>query len=196
MATCGGITSGATYDCTNPLQPGVNSTITLINKDDISVVTYDVTKTHLITGITLAAGGKQGYAFEGIRQSVDPQAELIVGTLSVGYDHIVNFQVFDISSDQKVNLEKLALSKVVAVIENMNVVGNADSVFEVYGFDAGLEVVLLTRLARDLETGGSFTVNLKTSDNEGKEAKLPLSFWDTDYATTKAKVDALLIPAT
>ena len=117
-------------------------------------------------------------------------------TFTVGYDHIVNFQVFDISSDQKVNLEKLALSKVVAVIENMNVVGNADSVFEVYGFDAGLEVVLLTRLARDLETGGSFTVNLKTSDNEGKEAKLPLSFWDTDYATTKAKVDALLTPAT
>jgi hypothetical protein len=191
---CGGITQGAAYDCANPIQSGVKAKVTLIDKDNI-VSKTEGANSSVITDLTLAST-TQGFLYEGFRQSHDAQVELVAQTFTVGYDHIVNFQVFDISSDQKVNLEKLALSKVVAVIENMNVVGNADSVFEVYGFDAGLEVVLLTRLARDLETGGSFTVNLKTSDNEGKEAKLPLSFWDTDYATTKAKVDALLTPAT
>ena len=191
MAICGGITLGAAYDCDNPLQPGVNPRIILINKADIESVTWDTTNTNAITDLTLKTG-KTGFEFQGYRQSVDAQVEFVPQTLTIGYDHIVNFQVFDISSQQKLNLEKMALGKMVAIVENANVAGNQDSVFEVYGLGAGLEVVTLTRIAKDLETAGSFSVGLKTSDNEGKEAKMPVSWWDTDYNTTLAKVEALL----
>jgi hypothetical protein len=93
------------------------------------------------------------------------------------------------------NLEKMALGKMVAVVENVNAAGNADSVFEMFGQGVGMEVVALTRLSRDADTMGAFAITLQTPDNQGKESKLPLSFWDTDYATTKAKVVALETPA-
>ena len=193
--SCGAIAAGATFSCDTPIQPGINPRIFLMNKDDIESVTYNATKTYIIEDITMKTD-KYAYEFEGYRQSVDAQVEFVPQTLSVGYDHIVNFQVFDISAEQKSNLEKMALSKLVAIIENVNAVGNANSVFEVYGLGAGLEVATLTRLARDLETAGSFSVGLKTSDNEGKESKMPLSFFKTSYAVTLGLIEALLEPVT
>lgn len=189
MATCGAITAGASYDCDNPLQPGVNPRVWLINKDDIASTTVG-SNASVITAMTLKAT-KAAYAFEGMRQSVDPQVQFVPQTFAVGYDHILNIQVFDISSTQKLNLEKMALGKMVAIVENANVAGNDDSVFEVFGLGVGMEVVTLTRLSKDSETMGSFSIGLKTSDNEGKEAKLPLSFWNTNYATTLAAIEAL-----
>lgn len=189
MATCGAITVGATYDCDNPIQPGVNPRVWLANKDDIATVTYGANSS-VVTAITMKAT-KKLWVFDGMRQSVDPQVAFVPQTYAVGYDHILNIQVFDISSTQKLNLQKMALGKIVAFVENSNVAGNDDSVFEVFGLGVGMEVVTLTRINKDAETMGSFSIGLKTSDNEGKEAKLPLSFWDTDYATTLAKLEAL-----
>ena len=191
MASCGAIAAGATYDCDAPVQPGVNTRLVLFNYADKGAVTYDVSNDRLITNITLS-GSALAYAFEGYRQSVDPGCEFVAQSLSIGYDHYVNFQVFDISSTQKYNLEKMALGKMCAIVENRNAEGNADSVFEIFGLGAGMEVVTLTRINRDLDTAGSFSIGLKTSDAEGKEVTLPLSLWDTDYATTKAIVDGLL----
>ena len=86
----------------------------------------------------------------------------------------------------------MALGKVVAVVENLDKTDEAT--FEVYGVDVGLEVMTLTRIAADLETGGSFSLNLMTPDDAGKEPKLPATWFITDYATTKAAVEALLTP--
>ena len=193
---CTGISIGAAYDCENPLVAGVDQRLILINKADYddATVTYDVTTTTLITDIVLAAGGKQGWAFQGVRTSLNPQSAFIPAKVSVGYDHQVDFLVFDISQVQKDNLEELGLDKVVAVVQNMNVPGNADSVFEVFGKDTGLELITNVRINADQETAGAFSISLKTSDESGKEPKLPTSWWDTDFATTKAKVDTLLVP--
>ena len=189
MAVCSGISAGATYDCTDPLQPGVNARIWLANKDDIASYTYGA-NTNLVTAITMAAT-KTFFVFQGFKQSVEPSVELVSQPVSVSYDHILNFHVFDISSTQKVNLQKMALNKIVAIVENVNAAGNGDSVFEIFGSGVGLEVVSMTRLSRDTESMGAFSIGLKTSDNEGKESKLPLSFFNTDYATTLAAITAL-----
>ena len=189
MSVCSGIAAGATYSCDSPIQPGVNPRIWLANKDDITGFTYG-SNTSLVTGITMAST-KTFYVYQGFRQSVEPSVEFVPGALAIGYDHILNFSVFDISSTQKVNLQKMALNKIVAIVENANATGNGDSVFEIFGAGNGLEVTALTRLSRDADTMGSFSITLKTSDNEGKESKLPLSLWSTDYATTLALIEAL-----
>ncbi len=191
MAQCGGITQGITYDCANPIVPGVVPDVTLLNLKDIDTITYDVTNTHVITDITLKSG-TQGYKFEGFRQSLRPQYAYVRQPYSTAYDHQVELQVFGISADDKKNLEQMALGKIVAVVENLDKSDNVT--FEVYGLDVGLEVMTLTRIAADLETGGSFSLNLMTPDDAGKEPKLPATWFDTDYATTKAKVEALLTP--
>ena len=188
MALCALITQGATYDCDNPIVPGVNTRLILINKDEIATVTR---ASGYVEDITLAAT-KTAFAFEGYRQSLNPEYRLVPAALSIGYDHQIKFQVFDISQEQKINLEKMALGRMVAVVENMNNEGNDDNVFEVYGLDVGMEITEMTRIARDLETQGSFSILLKTPDEEGKEPKMPVTWFDTDYATTKALVDALL----
>lgn len=194
FANCAGIGEGADYDCDNPLAPGVNQRLILFNLADIDTITYDVTESSIITDIALKTG-TQAYAFQGVRQSLTAQYEFVPQTVSVGYDHQVNFQVFDISQSQKDNLEALGVVKTVAIVENVNAPGNGETYFEVYGPTRGLEPQTMTRLAADLETAGSFSIELKTSDNEGKESKMPNTWFDTDYATTLAKVEALLTPA-
>jgi len=192
-SACGGITVGAPYDCNTPIVPGVNQRLILGNQDDIGTITYDVVKPTLIKDITLKTG-KACYVFDGVRQSLTPQYELVPGTITVGYLHTVNFLAFDISQAAKDNYEKMALGKLFAVIENKNALGNGDSVFEVYGLQVGLEASAITRIPADTETGGAFTISLTTPEAEGKEPKMPQSWWDTDYATTLAKVELLLIP--
>jgi len=194
-SACGGITIGADYDCLTPLVPGVKQRLILFNLEDIDTVAYSATPpTSLIELITLVTT-KQAFAFEGIKRSLNPQYAFIPQTVSVGYDHQVDFLVFDVSQEQKDNLEAMALGKLVAVVENNNSPGNANSVFEVYGLGVGMEIITMTRIPGDLETTGAFSLSLKTSDNEGKEPKMPQSWFDTDYATTKAAVETLLTPA-
>jgi len=193
-SACGGISIGADYDCENPIVPGVNQRLILGNLDDILSVTYSTTKPTIIEDITMKVG-KAAFAFTGIRQSLTPNYELVPGTVSVGYNHMVNFLAFDISQTSKDNLEKMALGKLFAVIENKNAVGNGDSIFEVYGLNVGLEASTLTRNPSDTETGGAFSIGLVTPEAEGKEPKMPQSWFVTSYAITLPLVDALLIPA-
>ena len=194
LAVCGGISSGAAFDCDAIPQAGMQPKIWLANRSDIASYTFDPADASLVTAITMNQGGAF-YVFDGYRQSVSAEIQFVPQTLTSGYKHLVSLQVFDLSTTQKLNLEKMALTKVVAIVENQNVDGNANSIFEIFGSGIGMEVETLTRINRDLETAGSFSVGLGTSDNEGQEAKMALSFFDTDYATTLAAVVALETPA-
>ena len=198
MSICGKIIAGIDFDCDQPIVPGVDERLILVNKDDMddALISYDIVNDYVIEDIILA-DGIQGFAFEGNRQSLNPQYDFIPQTTTVGYDHTINFLGFDISPESKDNLEKMALGKMVAIIENNQgrKGGNGDNFFEVYGLDVGLEVITMTRIPADLENGAAFVIQLKTSDNAGKEPLMPPTWFDTDYITTKALVDALLIPA-
>lgn len=197
MSACGGIDVGASYSCSTPIAAGVDQRLILIDKEvfDLATVTFDVTITTLITNIVLTGTGNAGYAFQGVRRSLNPSSAFVPATVSVGYDHQVDFQIFEIGQSEKDNIEKLGLSKVVAIIQNVNAPGNGDAIFEVFGKDAGLEMQAgPMRLNTDNETNGSYTISLKTSDDSGKEPKLPTSYFKTSYSVTKAQVDALLVP--
>ena len=195
QTNCTGISLGSLYDCENPLQAGVEQRLIIFNRTDIDTVTYDVTVTSLITNITLVTGA-QGYEFTGVKQSINPQYSLIPAAVSVGYDHLVDMHIWDVSQEQKDNLENMAVTNnLVAVVENINDVSLANSVFEVYGLGRGMEVFSLSRIPGDQESTGAFVVQLKTSDDTGKEVRMPTSWFDTDFQTTKAAVDALLTPA-
>jgi hypothetical protein len=193
-SACGGISVGAAYNCANPIVPGTTARLLLGNLGDISAVTYNGTLTTLIEGITMKST-KRCWVFEGIRQSLAPSYELVPGAVSVGYMHMVNFLAFDITQAAKDNYEKMSLGKMFAIVENKNAIGNGNSVFEVYGLNVGLEANSIVRNVNDQESGGAFNISLQTPDGEGKEPKMPQSWWLTNYATTKALVDGLLTPA-
>ncbi len=197
MGVCGNITIGSIYDCKDPINAGTNNRLILIDKDvfDLAIVTFDITITTLITNIVLTGTGNAGFEFQGVRRSTRPQSAFVPQTVSVGYNHQIEFQIFQIGQVDKDNIEIMALSRMVAIVQNSNSVGNGDAVFEVFGKDVGMEVQAgPMRINTDLETNGSYTINLMTSDESGKEPKLPTSYFDTDFATTKTKVDAILVP--
>lgn len=194
MANCDGLTIGSIYDCDNPIAPGVNNRLLLGNLDDISAIAYDVTTVTIITNITMKLG-KACFAFEGVRQSLNPQYQFIPQTVSVGYDHQIDFLVFDISQVQKDNVEAMGVQKIFGVVQNAQGAGNGDNFFEVYGSIVGLEMLTGGRIPRELESQGALNLSLKTSDNEGKEPKMPQTWFETDFNTTLALVDALLTPA-
>lgn len=194
MSHCLGITIGSDYSCADPIAPGVNQRLLVGNLDDISVITYDVTNTYIISDITMKTG-KAMFAFEGVRQSLNPQYSLVVQTVSIGYSHQIDFSIFDISAAQKENLEAMATIPQFAIVQNINDTGNADNFFEVFGVNRGLDVISNVRINADGDTAGAFVTTLQTSEDGSKENKMPGTFFDTDFITTLAKVDALLIPA-
>ena len=184
---CANITQGATYDCDNPVQAGLLPDVIVLNSDDILSFTFSG---NTITDIIMKPG-KKGYMFSGYRQSVSAEYTKKETALITGYEHSITLQIFDISSQQKRNLERLALGSMVAITFLIPAQGNADTFFEVYGVGANLEAASITRIAKDADTQGSITLNIKTPD-ESIETKLPYSFFDTDYDTTLAKIYSLL----
>jgi hypothetical protein len=192
-AACSGITQGAEYNCENPIAPGVNQRLIIGNLDDIDVITYNVTNTYIIEDITMKSAAPT-FAFEGVRRSLNPQYSLVPQTVSIGYDHVVDFSVFDISAEQKENLEAMAVKPQFCIVQNLNDAGNGDNYFEVYGVTRGLDVLANVRIPGDGDTAGAFVLQLSTPADGGKENKMPSTWFITDFATTLDAVNATLSP--
>ena len=183
--SCQGIFQGADFDCENPLVAGVDEQLILFNLLDIESIVFDVDEPSVITDIILK-NGASAFAFNGTRQSLVPEEHFIPGRFSVGYDHQVGFQVFDISQKSKDNLEAMFIRKTVGVVHDK------EGSFEVYGIVQGLEGLTKDRLPGDQDTGGSYSIILKTSDNTAREPKSPQTWLETDEATTQLLIEALL----
>lgn len=186
MGNCIGISLNAEYDCVNPPIAGVEERLVLMNFKDIASFTVQGANPSIIEGFTLKSG-TQAFSFQGVRNSLVPEQHYAPGRFSPSsYEHMVNFLVWEFTQAQKDNLEAMAIEKQVAIVQN------ADKTFEVYGIRNGLEVITNDRLPGDQDTGGGFSIVLKTSENEAKEPKLPRTFFLTDFATTLDLVDDLL----
>ena len=79
-----------------------------------------------------------------------------------------------------------------AITENANDDGNGDNFFEIFGAGRGLRLTALERVPTDNETLGAFKVTLETFAEGGNESNMPITLFNTDYATTLTAVTALL----
>lgn len=193
--SCQGLTMGAAINCADPLTPGIRKRLIGFNLEDVELVTYNVTQTNVIESIALKTGA-QGWVFEGIKQSIIPTQELVPQSTSNGWKHGVLMSIFDVSSEQKLNIQGMANKSTVWVVENANDSSNSDSIFEVYGLGRGLEAETITRSPVDSESGAAYVIQLNTPAEGGNEVVPVESWFITDYATTLAAVETLLTPAT
>lgn len=191
MSSCAKITAGIALNCDKPLVAGNKDLITLINLDDIVGYQRNTTNPQIIEGITLVGSpAAKGYKFEGKNSSIDSKSDLIKAKYSENYNHQVIFRVFEDGPDVKLQLEKLAKGKFVAVIEK-NYRGALDkAAFEIRGTDVGLVCTVLTQDSTDADTTGAYVITLASQDGF-PEPHLPATFFLTDYATTKAAYTAL-----
>lgn len=187
---CGLLTASLGINCDEPIVSGVNDRIWIMNKDDVDSFTYGASK-ETISAINLASG-KTAFTIQGKNDSVDPKSELEKARFSTNQNHEVMFRVFDNSVAVKTQMNKYMNGKYVVVIENNHVNAAADSAFEVYGEIAGMELAEGSRLPSDVESEASWLLVLRTPERS-KEPRVPASFLDTDYATSKAALNAYLV---
>lgn len=190
MAVCGKISSNILADCDDPLQTGTIDRAIVINLEDIESVAYNATNKMIVEDIVLKPG-KVAYQIDGINNSIMPKATMIQQTFAKVYDHIVKMIGFDISPATKENLEFMKYGKFVTICENVFKGASGNSAFEIYGINVGLEITILEKDPNNLDTQGGFDFTFAT--NKNKEPKMPLTFFDTNYTTTKSLIDALLV---
>ena len=192
MAVCDALTAGIAYDCANPPSGGANDRLILVNFADINgFVTLDATNPLVIEGIALA-GTSVGYVFEGLNNSNEPRAALVKGRYVNGYDHEVRFKCFSNSILTKTQLSKLDGALVVAIVQNNHKGADGEAAFEVYGLETGLRLQELERILADAELQGAYNLLLK-NDDISKPSTLPHTIFDTDFTTTLAIVDSVLV---
>lgn len=188
--TCGAITSGITLNCQDPLEAGVVATFYIANKDDIASISYDPGNPMLVDGITMAAG-KNFFTFEGQLQSTEPNFAMVKGKYVNQFEHTVGFLIFKIDPTTKEEVLNMKDGNFVCIIQNNYTGATGNSKYEIYGAGAGLKAEVIERNPADAETLGAFKISLKTQEY-AREAKPPVTFFDTDLATTDAAIQALL----
>lgn len=189
VTVCGKITANIAKSCTNPVQAGTRDRGIIINFDDILAPVY-AADGETVVDITLVSGAV-GYEIDGQNNSIEPKSSLVEQGFNNMFDHEVMMKGFDVSPVTKNQVNSMKDGRFVIITENYfrGVAGNA--AFEVYGLTTGLEVTELERDPNSEETQGAFHFKFATKKN--KEPKTANTFFLTDYTTTKALVDAILV---
>lgn len=190
MGACAVIQKNLIFDCDNPIISGADDRLIIGNRADISSVTKNGSNPKIFEAITLNSGANLFY-YEGKNLSVEPRYALRKRAYSEGYEHEVRFKAFKATPELKDELEAMAQGDLFAIVENKYRAANGNGAFEIYGYDTGLQLMELERIIKEAETQGAFNLQLRTHDDVD-EPHMPYTFFKTDYATTKALIDALI----
>jgi hypothetical protein len=157
----------------------------IINRADIdwSAVTYDASNPRIVKGITMATG-KTPFVIYNQRNNPLPfdgtQTEYNGDTDQ--YDKTVQFYFEGIGGEASEDVvEPLKGGDYVVLLQRKDHRG--DGSFQLFGMQAGLKATTQTQN----ESDGYWLMTLT-----GSEPSAEVSFFDTDYATTKAAFDTLL----
>ena len=191
MADCNLLTRSISPDCENPMVPGVGKRAWIypLSVWQAAAKVLDNTDTNLITSFVLASGDTGIYLDVPSGVAIEPSYTANVGTFGTTFLHQVILRVFKNNLKIKQQVEKLNRGEFVVIVEN-NYKGDDDDVaFEVYGYTAGLRASEAGRTVNDVDSLGSYTMTLASQETQ-PEPRLPLSYLDTDYATSLAALNA------
>lgn len=179
-------------DCFDLGIGGVTGNMYLINFDDwkSATITRSVDKT--ITDVVLTTVGASAFKYELTRGGAAPASpETVNNGGKSGFAHSVVSFIPTREQAIKTEFAKLAnFSRVIAIL----VMDDNKVVSEVYGDEAGLVLTAFDETPGDPAKGGGIQPTLGTPADTTLETLPPVNFFDTDRATTIAKLEALLVP--
>lgn len=183
---CGTITAGVTVvDCTTLPGGGVDEALYLFNKDEIDLSSSVIAADGSITTLALT-GSATGFKFDGFKSSLNPNISINTEGLIPTFEHEVQFSIFGITQSEMNQIKELALGSLVAVVDS------SDQKLFAFGWNQGLSAEEGSWTMNDTATGGVPSITLRTPSNKPKEPAMPKQYLDTDYATTKTQLLALL----
>ena len=198
---CNQITNCILKNCENLVQ-GIKDKAYIINYDcvDKDLSAFDPDNSLLLTSLVLKATSPACYAYcvEGYNFSNEHSVAMVKKTYQKVWDHNFIFRIFDNTPEVKLWVQDAVDSRFIVIIENNYnkadaVLGNGRTVFEVLGWDQGLELNAAERNVNDEEMLGGWILTAGTSDRI-KESLPPLSFFVTDIATTRLAIESMLAP--
>ena len=135
----------------------------------------------------------QGYEVDSLPNAVVGDTPATVGTYVTTFQHTLTVRIFKKSEAAKKFVNQLSTARVVAIVENNERGENGEVKYEVYGWYSGLTLTELTG-STEMTDGVAYQIGLGSS-SVAQEKTIPLSFFNTDEATTDAAVNALLSAA-
>lgn len=189
MAYCDslGIYADILNDCTKPPIGGVEEVVILFNRKDIATVTYGATPS-LVEDIVLKVG-KKAYQHKAFKKSSNGGHELsVLEDMPDHYKQKFSLVAWGIDTATIEALDNL--SDIVAVVEMKNKGAAGDGAYQIFGLQTGLYKSTDARTFNDKMGNRS----IELSNLAGEESTVSSHvFFKTDYATTKALVDSLLV---
>lgn len=174
--------------CNKPAIAGTGHRVILINYNDIDRSISEV-EGNVIKKLVLKTGAT-GYEYESLENSTLGEISLNKGTYFSNWQHDLTLRVFAKSESSKGFVNSLNSARVVAVVDNKELGDDGDVKYEVYGWDAGLELNEGTA-STDMADLVVYTIKMGSGANS-KEASLPKSIFDADLATTETMLNTLL----
>ena len=187
MITCGQISANLVMANCSTSTPAVKGRIYLMNFDSIDHEGSTL-EDGVLSDLVLKNNAK-GFAWETLDKGVEVNSPLVTGTYRNAFEHNLVFRVFDKTQNIKTQINALAQGRVVAIVENRSN-ANAETHYEVYGYDSGLVMTALDAPSTDGD-GVIYTVTLN-SDETSREGQLPLSFFAESLTATEAALAALI----
>lgn len=189
-------------NCENLVQ-GVKDRAYFINYNcvDKDLSTFDTDNPLLLTQLILKTVSPPCYAYcvDGYNFSNEHNTAMVKKTYQKVWDHNFIFRIFDNTPEDKLWIENLKDSRFIIIIENNYnkpdaVLGDGRTVFEVLGWDFGLELNAAERNPNDEEMLGGWLLTSGCSDTL-KESYPPFSFFVGGSLTaTRNAIDSLLAP--
>ena len=189
MSNCGDIgTSNWQLDCDALPIVGMEDDVILMNRDDYLDGT--ITQTGNVVSAIVLGTGKQGIKGTMPDDFVQEVFNSEVGDIGISYfTHSLKVSLSD-TPENRIIAENMAQGLIVAVAEMKAKGVDKEDAFVILGAEQGLKGTIEKDSAAN---GGMIVVTLASKD--AREARAPLTFFITDYATTKAAFNALTVAA-
>ena len=192
MASCvGNIAGNIGLNCASPIEGGYTGRAVLIPMEAVPVPTVDASNPRIVSAIALASGAK---VVKVDNEGISPfDGSQTVGNNDAGYVRFTKTAIVRLpdrgAAFAKNVIEPLVKSGrgFIGIFEKVDRVG--DGSFEIIGLQSPMKVVDPSAVTRTESTtaGGSWQVTLQSTEIYAETV-----LFDTDYATTLAKFEALL----
>lgn len=185
---CAELSKGLIADACKRAVSGLHGRIVLMNYADIDRTA--TTELNGVVGALQLKAGKYAQAFEFKDTTLVAEHNLVKEAYLPTWEHIINAKILAKTQDAKNALEVLAKAKVVAIVENKEQGEAGEVKYEMYGYDAGLELTESNN-STAFADGVVFNIKLSSPANE-KESTLPKTIYVTDATTTDTLIEGLL----
>ena len=198
---CNEIVACILKNCAN-LVPGIKDRAYFINYEcvDKALSTFDADNSLLCTQVVLKTVSPPCYAYcvEGYNFSNEHNVAMVKTKYQKNWEHNFVFRIFDNTPEDKLWIENAKDSRFMVIVENNynkndGVTAEGRTVFEILGWDFGIELNAVVRDVNDAEMLGGYVLTAGCSDTL-KESLLPRTYFVTTLALTRTALASLLAP--